>query len=190
MKKLYLFLVFFLLTACASAQPVDPLSTQLEAQTAWQQPWRGVWELNWVQSPLPGPLVFAAWQTKSGAQRRCEILEAPVASLVGMTYVNDGLSTTIFNKLEPDIPVVSATQTLPFSPISNSLTIVDALLAQTPQSAEEEPAKGGITRFTLHYPQGESLALWLNAQNNLIIRLELHSAKANFTLAARLMESN
>jgi len=189
MKKLYLFLVFFLLTACASAQSsVDPLFAQQEAQTAWQQPWRGVWELNWTQSPLPGPLVFAAWRTESGAQQRCEILEAPVASLVGMTYVNNGLAAKTFNKLEPDVPVVSATQTLSFSPISDALTIVNALLAQTPQSAEEEPAGDAITRFTLRYPQGDRLSLWLNTQNNLIIRIELRSAKADFTLAARSLE--
>jgi hypothetical protein len=188
MKKLYLFLALFLLTACATAQSVDPLSAQLEAQNAWQQPWRGVWELNWTQSPLPGPLVFAGWQPESGAQRRYEILEAPLASLVGMTYVNNGLSAATYNKLEPDIPVVTATQTLPFSPISDSLVIIDTLLVQTPQSAKEQTAGGAITQFTLHYPQGERLSLWLNTQNNLIIRIELRSQNANLTLAARSLE--
>ncbi len=188
MKNLYLLLVFFLLTACASAQSVDPLSAQPEAQNAWQQSWRGVWELNWTQSPLPGPLVFAGWQTESGAQRRYEILEAPLASLVGMTYVNNGLSAATFNKLEPDIPVVTATQTLPFSPISDSLVIIDTLLVQTPQSAKKQTAGDAITQFTLHYPRGERLSLWLNTQNNLIIRIELHSATADLTLAARSLE--
>ncbi len=188
MKKLYLFLVFFLLTACASAQPVNPLAVQQQAQTAWRQPWRGVWELNWRQSPLPGPLVFAGWHTESGAQRRYEILEAPLASLIGMTYVNDGLLATTFNKLEPDIPVVTATQTLSFSPVSDSLAIVDTLLAHPPQSAKEQAAGGDITQFTLHYPQGERLFLWLNTQNNLIIRIELHSANTDLTLAARQLE--
>ncbi|OQY27969.1 MAG: hypothetical protein B6243_12505 [Anaerolineaceae bacterium 4572_5.2] len=105
-----------------------------------------------------------------------------------MTYVNNGLSAAYFNKLEPDISVVTATQTLPFSPISDALTTVDNLLSQSPQSAKKQTAGDAITQFTLRYPKGERLSLWLNTQNNLIIRIELHSANADLTLAARSLE--
>jgi len=188
MRRLHFLFALLLLAACTAVQPVDPASAQLQARSAWQRPWRGVWELSWPQAPLSGSIVFEGWQTESGFQRRYEILEASVPSLVGLAYINDGVSATYYNRLDAADPVTDAAQTLPFSPISDALTAVDILLAQAPQSAKRQAAGDSIIELTLSYIEGQSLTLWLDTQTNLIIRVELQSANTELTMAARSLE--
>jgi hypothetical protein len=180
-----------LLAACNASQPVDPASAQRQAQSAWQQAWHGAWELTWPQSPLSGPLTFEAWFTEGGQQTRFEILEAPVPSLIGLVYVNNGASAGYYNRLQPGAVVSSTTQTLPFSPLSQAFQIIDHLLTQPPQSAQLQqagPSNSPITKITLTYAGEKILNLWLNPQTNLVIRVHLKTPDTELALTARSVE--
>lgn len=183
-----LLLVWLLLAACRPETPVDPVAAQLTAQTAWHRAWRGTWSLTWPAAPLPEALVFAAWQTESGLQRRYEILEAGTPGLVGQVYVNDGRQAAHYNRFLPDRPATLGSAALPFSPISSAFETISSYLATPPEAAHQERIdlpQGPGRKLTLFYPQEQVLTLWLAEDDNLIVRVELVGSDTELTLVAR-----
>ena len=175
-------LFLLLLTACGAAQTVSPAEAQSRVRAAWGADTHGVWALQWRQMPLGGSVVFEAWT--AGRARRFEILEAPSPALVGLVYVNDGSAAVIFNRLEESVPLVRGDGSLPFSPVTDALAAVDLLLAQSPQTVSAR-AEGSITRYTFGWADGQSAKIWLDEQSARVVRLEIHTAADDITLAAR-----
>lgn len=170
---------------------MDPVEAQTTAQAAWEQAWHGAWELAWREAPLPGSIIFEAWQTEAGRQRRYEILEADVPGLVGLVYVNDGQEATIFNRLDPTEPATHGGATLPFSPLTAAFQQVAALLAETPRSATQETIslpQGPGLQITLIYPQERRLVLRLDMTANLILQARVEAPATRFVLVARSLE--
>jgi hypothetical protein len=187
---LYLTVLFFL-SACTPIQPIDPDTVQVMAQSAWEQAWHGTWELTWREAPLPGSIIFEGWRTEGGGQQRLEILEAQVPSLIGLAYINDGQTARYFNRLEPAIPTTSGDATLPFSPLTDVFDTVTKLLDGSPQSARQRPLtlpQGPGLELTLTYPQTQTLTLWLDTTNNLIIKADLDAPATHLSLIARTLE--
>ncbi len=177
-------LFFALLTACGAAQPVLPTEAQARVQSAWRADMHGVWELQWRQMPLDGSVVFEGWMTMARAHQRLEILEAPSPALVGLVYVNDGSAAVIFNRLERYILPVHGDGSLPFSPITDVLTLIDRVLAQTPQTVSVQK-DGLLVRYTFGWADGQSAQIWLDEQSARIARVEIRTADDAVTLAAR-----
>lgn len=163
------------LMACAGPS-VSPAEAQRQAAQAWAQAQHGTFTLTWPQAPLSGPVIFEAWFTANRQQRRFEILQAPTPALVGLVYLSDGVSAGYANRLSPGAPATGAA-TLPFSPLSDALAVVDRWLVQPAQSARQS----GHT-LTLLYPAGEKLTLTLNPQTGLITFIALSNSNEDFTL--------
>jgi len=187
----FLPLFLTLLNACTPTQELSPVEAQTLAQAAWQQPWQGSWELSWPESPVAGPIIFAAWQNEAGQQRRYEILEAGVPSLVGLVYINDGQTATIFNRFAADRPRFVGDVALPFSPLSHAFDQVSMTLTRPPLSAQQTvialPNRAG-RQLTLTYSATEALTLWLDPTTNLIWQAAFESPDIRFTLIARTLE--
>lgn len=166
------------LIACAGPS-VAPAEAQRQAAQAWAQAQHATFTLTWPQSPLSGPIVFEAWFTANRQQRRFEILQAPAPNLVGLVYISNGVSAGYANRLTP-IPPVTGADTLPFSPLSDVLAVVDHLLAQPAQSARQS-----AHTVALIYPAGEKLTLTLNPQTGLITQIALSNSDQAFTLVAQ-----
>ena len=187
----FILLLLALLSACNAPQTLAPDQAHGLAISAWQRGWHGVWALNWQESPIVGPIIFEAWQTEAGQQRRYEILESDVPALVGLTYINDGEMAIHFNRLEPTAPAATGGPNLPFSPLSDAFDKITALLAKTPQSAQRQAIdlpQGPGLQLTLTYPEKQVLTLWLDITNNLIIQANLEAPETHFTLSARSLE--
>lgn len=185
-----LFLPFFLVT-CSSTVTIDQIAAQALAQSAWEQPWHGTWELTWREAPLPGSIIFEGWRTEDGGQQRLEILEAEVPSLIGLVYINDGHTARYFNRLEPAVPTTSGEATLPFSPLTDAFDAVTKLLDEPSQSARQRPLalpQGSGLELTLTYPQTQTLTLWLDTTNNLIVKADLDAPATHLSLIARTLE--
>ncbi len=176
-------LFFSLLTACGTTIPVSPAEAQTRVQSAWRADARGEWELQWRQMPLNGSVVFEGWTTAGHAAQRLEILEAPSPSLVGLVYVNDGAAAVIFNRLEESVPRVYGDASLPFSPVTDALALIDRTLAQTPQTVAVR--KGSPVRYTFGWANGQSAKIWLDESAARVVRVEIHTGRDDLTLAAR-----
>lgn len=184
-SKIWVFCVLFfpMLAACGTMPPVSPAEAQARVQSAWQTDAHGVWELQWRQMPLGGSVVFEGWMTTGRTAQRLEILEAPSPSLVGLVYVNDGSAAVVFNRLEESVPAVYGDASLPFSPVTDALTLIDRTLAQTPQTVAVRD--GPSVRYTFDRANGQSVKIWLDETAARVVRIEIHTADNDLTLAAR-----
>ncbi|MEM7032999.1 MAG: hypothetical protein AAF629_25840 [Chloroflexota bacterium] len=177
--------------ACATPQTLESQAAQGMAQSALAQPWHGTWELDWQEAPIVAPIIFIGWQTEQGVQRRFEILEAPIPSMVGLTYINDSQTSHLFNRLEPEQPLITDDLTMGFSPITDAFTQVAIWLAKPPQSVTQRTVAtphGDGLELTFHYPQDMVLTLQMVQSLNLINQINITGPSINLTLIARSIE--
>lgn len=176
------------LSGCAATEPADPAMAQSTAQQAWQQAQHGIWELNWEQMPLSGPVIFEAWIAEERTQRRFEILEAPAPDLVGLVYVSDGERAQITNRLEPIAPVIGPAS-LPFSPVSDAFEAVTLFPVNPVQSAQQQRrGSESVVEFIFTDVAGQTMSIRLDTRTNLIIKVELTGPDVNLTLNSRSLE--
>ena len=69
-------------------QPIEPETARHTAALAWQTSRHTVWELDWPNAPVGGPVTVETWQ--AGNRYRYEILEAAAPALVGQALAFDG----------------------------------------------------------------------------------------------------
>jgi hypothetical protein len=160
-----------------------------DLQAAWQRDQHVIWEVDWPEAPLAGPLVVEAWQ--SGPRRRYEILEATTPSLIGDALVTDGETAWFFNRFEAGLSAVPAAEAR-FSPLADALALVSRQLAESAGSSEDRGREvlptGAARHWRLIYDEQTLLDLWLDEQSRLIARVRFRSETADFRLLARHIE--
>ena len=128
----------FVLTACATSQPLKPDQAQQILLDAWQADRHVVWELDWPAAPIGGPLTLETW--RAGHRYRFEILEAIPPALVGQVLVFNGQNAWRYNRFKP--PTVLRPVSPVLSPLSDAFTSINQRLNTRPQAAGPELAQG------------------------------------------------
>lgn len=180
------------LSGCAATDAVDPRSAQIDLNRAWQADQHTVWEINWPEAPVGGPLVVETW--RAGGRYRFEILEAEVAALFGQVLVFDGRQGWHYNRFEPGPPAESDPPAL--APVTELLAKINAVSAARPEQATARPARldhGPAQEFRLSYspePGGAEkyLTWWRDVGTGLPVRIHLVDGQQEITLRARSFE--
>lgn len=183
---------FMSLSGCAATETIDPRSAQIDLNRAWQADQHTVWEIDWPEAPVGGPLVVETWRV--GNRYRLEILEAEAAALFGQALVFDGRQGWRYNRFEPEPPVESAPPAL--APVTELLAKINAVSAARPEQATTRPARldyGPAHEFRLSYgrePDGAEkyLTWWRDVGTGLPVRFHLVDGQQEITLRARSFE--
>jgi outer membrane lipoprotein-sorting protein len=174
-------------TGCNAAPPSDGASLVAQAQQAWAGDWHAVWQIEWSGAPVRGPLVAEIWHTGHG-RLRIETLEAPTAALSGLTLVDDGATSWLYDLRQNRAEAKLAGQTrIPLA--SDALDATGWLLneagrATTRTAGRDMLESGPANRVAVDWDNGDRATLWVHTQSGLPARVELHSAvwgEATFT---------
>jgi outer membrane lipoprotein-sorting protein len=171
------FAIMFVLAACGGS--FDDASEQIaRARRAWDGDWHAVWQIEWANAPVRGPLVAEVWHAADG-RLRIETLEAPTAALNGLTLVDDGRQTWLYD-LRLNQAQQGAREQLRIPLVSDMLAAMDWLLAQTDQATvtgvnHDELESGPATRLDLTTRAGDRATLWVHAKTGLPAGFALHS---------------
>jgi hypothetical protein len=79
-------------------QPVSPATAQAALVEAWAADQHTVWEIDWPDAPVGGPLTVETWRAGSGY--RYEILESTAPALVGEILIFDGQTAWQYNRFD------------------------------------------------------------------------------------------
>lgn len=157
------------LAGCGSAPP-QVTSAQLErARTAWAGNWHAVWEIEWVGAPVTGPVVAEMWHGADG-RLRIETLEAPVAALNGLTWVNTGDQAWLYDvRLNQAQSGPRDQVRIPLA--DDMLAAMDWLLAEASdarigRAAHDVLESGGAWRLEITTVSGDAATLWLHEQGD------------------------
>ena len=174
-------------TACAVSPLPDGSGLLTRARQGWAGDWHAVWQIEWGGAPVRGPLLAEVWRAGDG-RLRIETLEAPTAALSGLTLVNDGAATWLYdlrqNRAESG-PAGWARIPL----VSDALDATDWLLNETGRATisvtgQDMLESGLADRLAIALASGDRATLWVHAETGLPARVELHSAvwgEATFT---------
>ncbi len=182
------FLIIIAASACASTKPVEVEAAQATLLDAWQMDQHIVWELDWPDAPVGGPLTVATW--RAGLRYRLEILEAAAPPLVGQTLIFDGATAWRYQRFDSP-PAVPQPVEAQLSPVTDAFAVISRLLATTPASATEEAAqfeREPAQKITLTFTGGDTLTLWRDKATGLPVRLSFVSDRQRATLRARSFE--
>lgn len=175
------------ITACTSTQPAN-LKTALAAlTTAWQADQHAVWQLDWPNAPVGGPLTVETWQ--AGNRYRYEILEANTPALIGQTLVFNGQTGWQYNRLNP--PKIFSPTEPALSPVTDAIAIINHLLDTPPQTATQEAtaiSSVPVQKIALTYQNGDTLTLWLDEELDLLLKIKFSAGQQQATLQARTNE--
>lgn len=188
LKYLYFFILALSLSACAPAKSVGVEAAQAALLTAWQVDQYIVWELDWPDAPVGGPLTVATW--RAGSRYRLEILEAVAPNLVGQTLIFDGATAWRYQRFDTPPAAPQPTEAW-LSPVTDAFAVITRLLATSPARATEEPVQVGrapAQKITLTFTGGDSLTLWRDQATGLPVRLSFVSGRQQATLRARSFE--
>jgi outer membrane lipoprotein-sorting protein len=172
---------------CNAAPRPDGASLVTRAQQAWAGDWHAVWQIEWSGAPVRGPVVAEIWHAGHG-RLRIETLEAPTAALSGLTLVDDGATSWLFDLRQNRAEAKPAGQTrIPLA--SDALDATAWLLNEagraTTRSAGRDTLESGLAdRVAVDWSNGDRATLWVHTQSGLPARVELHSAawgEATFT---------
>lgn len=180
------------LPACAAAQPLDAAQARATVLAAWQANQHAVWELNWPNSPVAGPVTVEAWRAGGCARGGCaryEILEAEAPALVGQTLVMTGPQSWQFNRLE-------AAETTPatypeLAPVTPAISLINRLLANTPVAATLERARVEAVwadKINLQFKTGDRLVFFVEAATGLPVQIEFTAGEQTGRIRARSVE--
>lgn len=189
-NKTLILLAFVVMTtviACAPAQSIEPESAQQAIANAWQINQHAVWELDWPNAPVGGPLTVEIWQ--AGNRYRYEILEAPAPTLIGQTLVFDGQTGWQYNRLNP--PESFSPVEPQLSPVTDAIAIINQLLDTPPQAATQKAVAINsvlVQEIALMYANGDTLTLWQDEQMKLPLKIEFSTGNQQATLQARSIE--
>jgi hypothetical protein len=182
-----LFLIIFILTmaACAAApQPLPPRRAQQALARVWHADAHIIWEIDWPDAPLGGPLVVETW--RAGDRYRFEILEAASPALRGETLVFDGRVAWRYNRFQP--PALFEPTSPVLSPVSDAFAMIDRLLLASPELAIQEAVylNDNLTqKIELTFPNADQLILWFPQAEGLPLRVVFLANSQQVTLQAR-----
>ena len=149
------------------------------ARQAWAGDWHAVWQVEWDGAPVREPLTVEVWHAADG-RRRIETLEAPSPALSGLTQVDNGTTSWLYDLRQDRIKTGSGRQVkIPLT--SDAMDAIDWLLANLDEptlsvSGRETLESGPATRMDTGLSNGDQVALWLHDETGLPSRVELHSA--------------
>lgn len=175
------------LAACTSSQPLSPRSAQRILVDSWQAGQHIIWEIDWPDAPIGGPVTVETWRVDG--RYRFEILEAPAAALVGEILVFDGRDAWRYNRFNPPPAFTSTTPSL--SPVSDAFTIIGYLLDTPPQRATLEVTQvnsNPAEKITAIFLNDDRLILWRDIETDLPVRLIFSLGRQQATLNARQFE--
>lgn len=175
------------LAACTPAQPLNPQSTQRILADSWYAGQHIIWEINWPEAPLSGPVTVETWRVDG--LYRYEILEAPAAALVGEVLVFDGQNAWRYNRFNPPVAFTPTRPSLP--PVSDAFTIIDQLINMPPQMATLEVTQVNSSpaeKITVIFPDNDKLTLWREVETGLPVRLVFSVRGRQATMKAREFE--
>ncbi len=175
----FIFLATFVV-GCGTASRSDGSALVTQAQQAWAGDWHAVWQIEWSGAPVRGPLVAEIWHT-GNSRLRIETLEAPTAALSGLTLVNDGATSWLYDLRQNQAEARPAGQTrIPLA--SDTLDAIAWLLKEASlgttrtRIAGREMLESGLTnRVAVECNNGDRAILWIHMQSGLPARVELHS---------------
>ena len=174
-------------TACGVTPPADGHGLAARAQQTWSGDWHAVWQIEWSNAPVRGPLVAEVWHTADG-RLRIETLEAPTTALSSLTLVNDGTTVWLYDLRQNRVESGSGKQVgIPLA--SDALDAVDWLLlglgnATITIAGHDNPESGPASRLAASLTSGDRATIWIHDETGLPARVELHSAiwgEATFT---------
>jgi outer membrane lipoprotein-sorting protein len=161
----------------------DAKASVARAQQAWRGDWHAIWQVEWDNAPVRGPLVAEMWHADDG-RMRIETLEAPTPALNGLILVDDGQTRWLYdayrdaryNRLEAEAAELA---TIPLS--SDAVDALDWLLlnaddATVVVSGRDNLESGSATRLDIVLPSGDRALLWIHDETGLPSRVKLHSA--------------
>jgi outer membrane lipoprotein-sorting protein len=171
--------VAFLVSACGGAVPADPTHLISGARQAWASDWHAVWQIEWANAPVRGPLVAEMWHA-AGGRLRIETLEAPTAALNGLTLVDDGRQAWLYD-LRLNQAREGARERVRIPLANDMVEAIDWLLAQTETATitsawNDNLESGATTRLEITTAAGEHATLWVNTRTGLVAGFALSSA--------------
>jgi outer membrane lipoprotein-sorting protein len=190
---IFIHLLTFSLCACASPQPVSPATTQTALLEAWAADQHTVWEIDWPDAPVGGPLTVETWRV--GSWYRYEILESTAPALVGEILVFDGQTAWQYNRFDDSLlsshKQGKEASELALSPVSDAFAVINRLLTTPAQTAGQEAVTfnhHSTQKITLTFDHGDQLALWRDETTNLPVRITFAAGGQEATLKARSFE--
>ncbi|MGC8878040.1 MAG: hypothetical protein ACP5R2_02325 [Anaerolineae bacterium] len=179
MARLLLLLFALLATACTGVQPVDATRELERARRAWAGNWHAVWQIEWINAPLRGPLVAEIWHAADG-RLRVETLESPVATLNGLMRADDGSRVWLYDTRQQQVSY-GTPERLRIPLVDDLLEAMEWTLAQPFHAAvitvnSWEIESGEAVALELTANTGERVTLWVNRETDLPAGLVLHSS--------------
>jgi outer membrane lipoprotein-sorting protein len=168
------------LTSCGSSSLPDGKALEARAWQVWEGDWHAVWEIEWAGAPVRDSLIAEVWHTADG-RLRIETLEAPTAALSGLTLVDNGATTWLYD-LHQDQAETGPDDLVRIPLASDALDAIDWLLlnmdsASTVNVSGHGPLESGpATRLDITLDAGDRAALWVHDETGLPARVELCSA--------------
>jgi outer membrane lipoprotein-sorting protein len=188
MRFLTTLFVYIVILAPAASCDVDSSlpdgdETVARARQAWRDNWHAVWQVEWDDAPVSGPLVAEMWHADDG-RVRIETLEAPTPALSSLILVDDGKTSWLYdarhdarrNHLEAESAEPAR---IPLA--SDALDAVDWLFLNIDDAtvvvSERDILESGVAiRLDTALPTGDRAVLWVHDETGLPSRVELYSA--------------
>ncbi|PWH14086.1 MAG: hypothetical protein DDG58_13050 [Ardenticatenia bacterium] len=174
-----LFLLALLTTACADTASIDAAGELERARRAWAGNWHAVWQIEWHNAPLHGPVVAEMWHSADG-RLRVETLEAPVATLNGLMRTDDGTQAWLYDTRQRQTSYGTRVQ-LRIPLVDDLLDAMGWTLMQDFQATviaanDWTIESGAAVALELIADTGERVTLWVNRETGLPAGLMLHSS--------------
>ncbi len=173
-----LILTLFVVAGCSSVAKSEAGARAAAARQSWDGDWHAVWQIEWENAPLDGPLVAEIWH--AGDDRlRIETLEAPNAALNGLTLVYDRRANWLYD-VRQNLAETGPADMVRIALVNDALEAMSWTLDELPQAGivnarQDELESGPAVRLALITESGDRAALWINRKTDLPARLELQS---------------
>jgi outer membrane lipoprotein-sorting protein len=168
------------LAGCGGAPSGAASADLARARNSWAGTWHAVWEIEWHDAPVIGPLVAEMWHSADG-HLRIETLEAPVAALNGLTLVSTGDEAWLYDVRSNQAQ--SGTRDLVRVPLADDmLSAMDWLLAETGAASIGKTTRdvlesGPAWQLQVILPSGDEATLWLTEPNGFPAGFALRSGR-------------
>lgn len=152
------------LTGCGGAPSGDASADLGHARIGWDGTWHAVWEIEWYDAPVIGPLVAEMWHSADG-RLRIETLEAGVAALNGLTWVSTGDGAWLYD-VRSNQAQSGDRQHVRIPLADDMLSAMDWLLAEVSNASIRQAGKdalesGPARRLEVVTRSGDEATLWL-----------------------------
>jgi outer membrane lipoprotein-sorting protein len=193
MRFLTALLVYIMILAPAAGCDVessvpDGEALVARARGAWRDNWHAVWQIEWHDAPVSGPLVAEMWHADDG-RVRIETLEASTADLSSLILVDDGKISWLYDaryrdarlNTSRDHPEAESAESVRIPLASDALDVIDWLFlnmddATVVVSGRDILESGAAIRSDITLPSGDRAVLWVQDETGLPSRVELYSA--------------